>query len=136
MTNKYKKYVLAVAGAMVIGSVSLTSQAQTAALETASSSQNETREERHENRRQFMEQWQSLKTEEKAEIYALFEQRIKADNTVLDKLAELGIIDSGKADQIKQHRQERFEKQKENGEFPIMHRPSRSREAHEAREGS
>lgn len=136
MIKKYKKCVLALASVMVIGSVGFTGQAEAAAPETASSSQNEEPEEAHRDGRRLMERWQSLKAEEKAQVYTLFEQRIKDDNAVLDKLVELGIMESDQADRIKQHRLERFEKQKENGEFPTMHQPSHKRHTRETEAAS
>lgn len=135
MIKKYKKYALALASVMVIGSVGFTGQVGAATPETAPSSQNEKQEEAHRDGR-LMERWQSLKAEEKAQVYTLFEQRIKDDNAVLDKLVELGIVDSDKADRIKQYRLERFEKQKENGEFPTMHQPSHKRHTRETEAAS
>lgn len=120
-----KKTVLALAGVMVIGSAGLAASAQESTPEKDISIQSEEREQVHEKARRSMEKWNALTDEQKAEFYSLAEQRIQADRDWLNKLVELGLMDQDMADNMQQHRQELFEKQKADGAFPFMGSPHR-----------
>ena len=70
------------------------------------------------------EKWSALTQEQKEEIYALMDSRAAADAALIDKLAELGVIDQADADRIKQHMQEGLAEIKESGDFPMGHQRS------------
>lgn len=72
------------------------------------------------------EKWSALTQEQKEEIYALMDSRAAADAALIDKLAELGVIDQADADRIKQHMQEGLAEIKESGDFPMGHQRSKA----------
>lgn len=53
-------------------------------------------------------------------------QPAAADAALIDKLAELDVIDQADADRIKQHMQEGLAEIKESGDFPMGHQRSKA----------
>ncbi len=66
------------------------------------------------------EKWKTLSAKQKGEIYSLMEDEMKAENKLVDKLAELEVLQKEDAESIKTHMQERFKKLKESGDFPFL----------------
>ena len=66
------------------------------------------------------EKWNSLTAQQKQEVYSLMEQDMEIDNQIMDKLADLKIIEKQDAEMIKSHMKNRYDKVKESGEFPFM----------------
>ena len=124
-----KKWIAGLTGAMLVSlcGVGLTVPAAAEAAETVESgeisvSREARRQEWREKQKAAGEKWDALTQEQKAEIYALMENRAAADGALLDKLAELGVIDGADAAQIKQHMQDGLAQLKESGEFPMGRR--------------
>ncbi|MFU0828404.1 MAG: DUF2680 domain-containing protein [Lachnoclostridium sp.] len=65
------------------------------------------------------EKWNTLSEQQKEEIYSLMKQEMEAEAKIIDKLAELEILDKEDAQKLKAHMQERYNKIKESGEFPF-----------------
>jgi len=66
------------------------------------------------------EKWNALTVNQKAEIYALIEEEMKAEMRLLDKLVEYEIISKEDASAVKGHLMSRFSEIKKSGEFPFM----------------
>lgn len=74
------------------------------------------------------EKWNTLTDQQKVEIYLLLQQQMEVETKIIDKLAELEILEKEDADEMKAHLQEGYNKMKENGEFPFQRgRRGRSR---------
>lgn len=56
----------------------------------------------------------------------MMDSRAAADAALIDKLAELDVIDQADADRIKQHMQEGLAEIKESGDFPMGHQRSKA----------
>ena len=67
-----------------------------------------------------IKKWNTLTTEQKKDVYALLENEIKAQNRILDKLVDLGVMAKEDAAMLKAERMIRFSKLKESGDFPLM----------------
>ena len=67
-----------------------------------------------------IKKWNTLTTEQKKDVYALLENEMKAQNKLLDKLVDLGVIAKEDAVMLKLERMDRFNKLKEGGDFPLM----------------
>ena len=67
-----------------------------------------------------IKKWNTLTTEQKKDVYALLENEMKAQNKLLDKLVDLGVITKEDAVMLKLERMDRFNKLKQSGEFPLM----------------
>ena len=76
------------------------------------------------------EKWAALTDAQKAEVYALMEKQGQNGAALIDKLTELGLLDSDEAAKLKQQGQEHFNKLRDSGECPLMppHRHSRNKE--------
>lgn len=72
------------------------------------------------------EKWNALTAEQKAEVYSLIENEMKAEIKLMDKFVELGIISKEDGTAFKAHMMERFSKMKESGNFPLS-RPKSSK---------
>lgn len=72
------------------------------------------------------EKWNTLTASQKADVYALIENEMKAEIKLMDKFVELGIISKEDATALKARMMERFSKLKESGEFPLA-RPKSSK---------
>lgn len=122
-----KKITLVLGSAMVIGSMSLggmtVSAAETAPAAASSAPASDTKEKMHRHMQEVLQKWDALSAEQKAEIYALIQERNEADGAILDRLADMQVLDADTAARMKQHRQEILEKQKQTGECPLMKRP-------------
>jgi uncharacterized protein YlxW (UPF0749 family) len=70
------------------------------------------------------EKWNSLTSQQKQEVYSLMEEDMDLENQLMDKLAELQIIEKQDAEMIKSHMKNRYDKVKESGEFPFMRQKS------------
>lgn len=73
------------------------------------------------------EKWNSLTTKQKEEVYSLFDNKMQAENKLLDKLVEFGVMEKEDAAMIKAHRSELFNKAKKTGEFPMSKPKERRR---------
>ncbi len=67
-----------------------------------------------------IKKWNTLTTEQKKDVYALLENKIKAENRILDMLVDLEVMTKDDAAAMKAERMVRFAKLKESGEFPFM----------------
>ncbi len=67
-----------------------------------------------------IQKWDTLTADQKNEVYALLEEEMKAQNKVMDKLVQLGVMDKAEAAKLQSKRAEHFEKLKKSGEFPLM----------------
>lgn len=65
------------------------------------------------------EKWNSLSASQKAEVYSLIENEMKAEIKLMDKFAELGIISKDDVNALKARMMDRFSKMKSGGEFPL-----------------
>jgi acyl-CoA reductase-like NAD-dependent aldehyde dehydrogenase len=66
------------------------------------------------------EKWKTLSAKQKEAIYSLMEDEMKAESKLVDKLAELEVLQKEDAKSMKTHMQERFKKLKESGDFPFL----------------
>lgn len=69
--------------------------------------------------KQATDKWNSLSASQKAEVYSLIENEIKAQIRLMDKFVELGIINKDDATALKARMMDRFKKMKDSGEFPL-----------------
>jgi hypothetical protein len=72
------------------------------------------------------EKWNSLSESQKAEVYSLIENEMKAEIKLMDKFAELGMIGKDDATALKARMMDRFSKMKSSGDFPLA-RPKGSK---------
>ncbi len=66
------------------------------------------------------EKWDTLTAKQKEEVYSLLENKMEAENKLMDKLAELEVFDKEDTETVKTRMQENFKKLKESGEFPFL----------------
>jgi catalase len=76
--------------------------------------------------KQATEKWNSLSASQKAEVYSLIENEMKAEIKLMDKFVEFGIISKDDATAFTARLMERFSKMKDSGEFPLA-RPKNSK---------
>lgn len=62
--------------------------------------------------------WEALSEQEKSQVYEIIEKRAKTEFELLEKYAQLGLIDEKKAGEIKKHIEKRLEEMKKEGVFP------------------
>lgn len=67
-----------------------------------------------------LEKWKTLTDKQKAEVYALVEDEMKAEMKLMDKLVELGVMEKNDVAALKNRMQERLNQLKESGEFPFV----------------
>ena len=65
------------------------------------------------------EKWNTLNDKQKEEVYLLLKQELNAQSQLMDKLAELGVLDKEDTEKMKSHLLDRYNKLKESGEFPF-----------------
>lgn len=65
------------------------------------------------------EKWNTLTEKQKAEVYVLIENEMKAEIKLIDKLVEFDIISKEDATTFKARMMEKFKKLKDSGEFPL-----------------
>jgi DNA-binding protein Fis len=70
------------------------------------------------------DKWNALTDKQKAEVYALIEDEIKAEMRLMDKLVEFGIINKEDASAFKAHIMNKFNKLRESGQFPLSRQRS------------
>jgi hypothetical protein len=74
------------------------------------------------------EKWKSLTDSQKAEVYALMDDKADADIKIMEKYHELGIIDDGVLARFKDKMKDKIATIKDSGEFPLFaektHRPN------------
>ncbi|MFT4143661.1 MAG: DUF2680 domain-containing protein [Mobilitalea sp.] len=73
-----------------------------------------------------IEKWGTLNDKQKAEVYTLLENEMKAEYSLLDKLVELGVFAKEDATFIKERMQEKLNSIKKSGDFPLA-KPQRER---------
>ena len=73
-----------------------------------------------------IEKWGTLNDKQKAEVYTLLENEMKAEYSLLDKLVELGVFAKDDATFIKERMQEKLNSIKKSGDFPLA-KPQRER---------
>ncbi len=73
-----------------------------------------------------IEKWGTLNDKQKAEVYTLLENEMKAEYSLLDKLVELGVFNKEDATFIKERMQEKLNSIKKSGDFPLA-KPQRER---------
>lgn len=69
--------------------------------------------------------WNTLSADQKNEVYALLEEEKKAQDKVLDKLAELGVMEKKDTEGMKARRADYMKKLKESGDFPLLRQRGR-----------
>lgn len=69
--------------------------------------------------------WNTLSADQKNEVYTLLEEESKAQDKVLDKLAELGVMDKKDTERMKSRRADYMKKLKESGDFPLFRQRGR-----------
>lgn len=72
------------------------------------------------------EKWNTLTDKQKAEVYTLLEDEMKAEFKLMDRLVDLGVIEQADASAIKTRMQKKLDELKKNGGFPLS-RPKRER---------
>ncbi|WMJ87665.1 DUF2680 domain-containing protein [Anaerocolumna sp. MB42-C2] len=75
--------------------------------------------------KQASEKWNTLSAKQKEEVYSLLEEEMKVEGRLMDKLAELGILEQDDAEAMKSRVQERYHKIKESGDFPFIRQKGR-----------
>lgn len=78
-----------------------------------------------EDLKEACEKWNSLTDKQKKEIYNLVEKEIQAKIKLNDKLVKLGVMEKEDADDFKSHVMDKFNKCKQDGEFPLLRRKGR-----------
>lgn len=71
------------------------------------------------------EKWNTLTAAQKDEVYALLMVELDSEMKVLDKLAELGVLETTDVEILKAFKLELYNKFKESGEFPFSKRKGR-----------
>lgn len=71
------------------------------------------------------EKWKSLTNQQKEEVYSLLKEEIDTETKIMDKLAELGILEKEDTESMKSHILDQFNKLKESGEFPFQRQKNR-----------
>ncbi|MFV0341920.1 MAG: hypothetical protein ACK5JH_03385 [Anaerocolumna sp.] len=71
------------------------------------------------------EKWNTLTADQKDEVYALLMVELDSEMKVLDKLAELGVLETTDVEILKAFKLELYNKFKESGEFPFSKRKGR-----------
>ncbi|ABX40659.1 hypothetical protein [Lachnoclostridium phytofermentans] len=127
--NKAKLSSFAIAGAIGLASLS---PITTVAAETKTQSTMQTeiktdckdckdkKAEFNKKMKAARERWNSLSQTQKDEVYSLLENKMKENNKVLDKLVELKVLEQSDVDNLKANQATKFQKIKENGEFPML----------------
>jgi ribosomal protein S20 len=72
-----------------------------------------------------IKKWNTLSTDQKNEVYTLLDEERKAQDKVLDKLAELGVMDKKDTERMKSRRADHMKKLKESGDFPLLRQRGR-----------
>lgn len=62
--------------------------------------------------------WETLSDQERGQIYEIIDKRAKTEFELLEKYAQLGLIDEKKAGDIQKHIEKRLEEMKKEGVFP------------------
>ena len=75
--------------------------------------------------KQASEKWNTLSTKQKEEVYSLLEEEMKVEGRLMDKLAELGILEQDDPEAMKSRMQERYNKIKDSGDFPFIRQKGR-----------
>lgn len=65
------------------------------------------------------EKWDALNENQKEEVYLLLSQELEVQSQLMDKLAELGILEKEDTEKMKAHLLDRYNKLKQSGEFPF-----------------
>jgi ribosomal protein S20 len=74
------------------------------------------------------EKWETLTAKQKAEVYTLLENDMKAEFKLMDKLVEFGMINKDDADAHKIRMMERLNKLKASGEFPLYRQKNKQKQ--------
>ncbi len=73
------------------------------------------------------EKWNTLTQAQKDEVYALLMTEMEDESKVLDKLAELGVLETSDVDILKAFKIEMYNRLKESGEFPFSRNKGRKK---------
>lgn len=91
-------------------------------------SQKDNKKAMEEKMKEASQKWSALSDKQKQEVYSLLESELQARGKVLDKLADLGVIQKEEANFLKARMTESYNKAKTSGEFPLARpRDSKSR---------
>lgn len=74
------------------------------------------------------DKWNALSDKQKAEVYALIEDEMKAEMRLMDKLVEFDIISKEDASAFKAHMMNKFNKLRESGQFPLTRQKNSKRQ--------
>lgn len=124
----YKAKLCSFAIACMIGSVSINPIATFAAeTNTESVTRSETNTNQNDKKAAFEkkikeanDKWMTLTEKQKEEVYVLIQNEMQIQNTLLDKLVELGVMQKEDAVNMKALMLENFNKVKESGAFPLF----------------
>lgn len=67
---------------------------------------------------ELQKQWETLSDQERSQVYEIIDKRAKTEFELLEKYAQLGLIDESKAEEIQKHIMQRVEDMKKEGVFP------------------
>ncbi len=73
------------------------------------------------------EKWNTLTQAQKDEVYALLMTEMEDESKVLDKLAELGVLETSDVDILKAFKIEMYNRLKESGGFPFSRNKGRKK---------
>lgn len=124
----FKAKLGAVAIACMIGSVYINPvNALAAEVNTESVTLSDKNDNQDNNRSAFRERmkkasenWNSLSSKQKKEIYTLLQKEVKANMKLMDKLAEYGVFEEEDVNTYKTRLLEKFNNVIQNGEFPLL----------------
>ena len=122
--SKTRLFVLAVAVmTAMLGIHPVTAFAAKAPAQTEQSSEKDKKGNRalfEEKMNNAIKKWDTLTADQKNQVYALMEYELAAQEKILDKLVDLGVVAKEDAAMMKTERMDRFKRIRENGEFPFM----------------
>lgn len=66
----------------------------------------------------MQKRWKALSSDEKSQVYEIMEKRAQTEFELLEKYAQLGLIDEKKADEVRSHIEKRLDEIKKEQLFP------------------
>lgn len=124
-----KKGICIIVTAFILGTILSTPVTTYASEVTTSQNKGKPSQEDMQKKKEQMEaaakKWDALTTAQKKEVYTLMDSQQKIMNQLLDKYAELGIMDKDDVSEMKKYMSDGYEKMKESGQFPLQYGPKR-----------
>jgi hypothetical protein len=122
---KAKLFGFAVACMLGLGSINpitvlaADTHTESASVSESNKNQKDNRAAFEEAMRKANEKWNALDSKQKEQAYSLVENEVKAEMQLLDKLAELGVMEKNDVAFLKNNMQVRFNNLKSSGQFPF-----------------